>query len=232
MVEAVSAPYKRDLWQVAVPENPCFNPGKLFTFRGTFHTHPIRQRMCRTLAASDSGVCEELRKAFHSHTADDQERYIREILDAAFSLCPRGLSPSSYRLYESMQLGRCPVVISDHWIPPQGPDWEDFSIRIPEAGLEHLQPTLDERFQAAERMGRAAKENWDRFYAWPARYRTFLEMVLALQNSRKTHPEVAELQDIWHSRELMKLYDWTLPGRVRQRLTNMARRLLQQPPPT
>ncbi len=52
---------------------------------------------------------------------------------STFSLCPRGLGRSSYRLYESLSLGSIPVYIWDdvEWLPYSDEiDWDEISIRI------------------------------------------------------------------------------------------------------
>ncbi len=224
LVDASSAPYKRDLWQIPVPGEHNFATEKLFAFRGTFHTHGIRRKICRALQASPQGSFEELRKAFHSHDAMDQRVYIDEICSAAFSLCPRGLSPSSYRLYESMQLGRAPVVVSDAWIPPDGPDWDNFVIRVPEADTAQLLKLLQDRQHEAMILGRQAREAWEEFFSWPARYHTFLRLVLSLRQQQNQWRNMDELAEIWHSAPFHRLYDWTLGGRLRQRLSRLVRR--------
>jgi hypothetical protein len=47
-----------------------------------------------------------------------------------FVLCPRGYACSRWRLFETMMAGRVPVIISDQWVPPEGPAWERFSVRV------------------------------------------------------------------------------------------------------
>jgi len=125
-VDTVPIPYKWDLWKVTVPEADYRDTRYLYAFRGSFHSHIVRRRLKRVLRDDPEGLIEELPKTLHEHDENDQEAYIEAIRGAKFSICPRGISPSSYRLYESMQLGRCPVVVSDDWVPPDGPDWEEF----------------------------------------------------------------------------------------------------------
>jgi hypothetical protein len=47
-----------------------------------------------------------------------------------FSLCPRGYGATSYRLYESIQLGSIPVYVSDRHLLPWSDeiDWSDFCV--------------------------------------------------------------------------------------------------------
>ncbi len=168
-VRALPIPYKRDLWQIPVPNRFVYRPETLFAFRGTFHTHPVRKRICRVLSSTGLGICEELRKQFHSHDHNDQQRYLKEIRNACFSLCPRGISPSSYRLYESMQLGRCPVVIADDWVAPPGPDWSRFALFVAESDTRCLPEMLARVADQAKGKGRLAWEAWQEFFSWPRR---------------------------------------------------------------
>jgi hypothetical protein len=74
-----------------------------------------------------------------------RERY-REVLGRSrFVLCPRGRGTSSIRLYETLASGRVPVIISDEWVAPRGPDWDAFSIRWPEGRVSGLIEMLEER---------------------------------------------------------------------------------------
>jgi hypothetical protein len=231
LVPAQPIPYKRDLWQIPVPNTFEFRPESLFTFRGAFHTHSIRKRLCRIMSGVDKGQCEELRKAFHSHDARDQSRYIDEIRGARFSLCPRGLSPSSYRLYESMQLGRCPVVISDDWIAPNGPDWERFAIFVPESKIDQLPAILAREADHSEVRGRSAWAAWNEYFSWPRRWCYFLEQILDFQASTTGRPGYKGLQEIWRSHAFRQRYNWTLTGRAKQLLARRFRLLVENPPP-
>ena len=44
----------------------------------------------------------------------------------------RGAGTSSIRLFEMLEAGIAPVIISDDWIPPHGPRWDEFALRMPE----------------------------------------------------------------------------------------------------
>lgn len=226
---ALSGPYKRDLWQVPLPPSNRISPVRLFSFRGTLHTHPVRRTLFGILAGHPDGDVSELRKAFHSHTAADQNDYIQHILSAKFVICPRGLSSNSYRLFETMQLGRCPVVVSDGWIPPRGPDWQTFSIQVPESEVSTIPQRLKEVEHRAGEMGRLAASNWSRFFGWPARLDYFLGQLVDLHWDRSALPrqEFSECLRYWKSADFKRLYRWTLLGRLCQRLQ---RSFLAEPP--
>ncbi len=222
-------PYKWDLWKVPVPEAFAFNPSRLYAFRGTFHSHPIRKKMCRALATTGGGVCEELRKAFHSHDETDQLRYIEEIRDASFSLCPRGLSPSSYRLYESMQLGRCPVIISDDWVAPEGPDWNELAVFVRESEVRQLPRLLLDGLDGAEERGRLAAETWNALFCGDRRRAYLLEQAILLHNTKADALGYEALSDLWHGAAFRRRYGWTLARRGKSLVQRKLQAFIQQP---
>lgn len=96
-----------------------------------------------------------------AHQAD----YVRALQDAKFGLCPRGDAYSSMRLFETMRMGRVPVIISDEWIPPSGPAWDRFSVRIPEAEVHRIPEILRALETEAPVMGREARAVWQRYFS-------------------------------------------------------------------
>ena len=39
---------------------------------------------------------------------------------------------SSIRIFEMMEAGIAPVIMSNNWLPPVGPSWEEFALFVPE----------------------------------------------------------------------------------------------------
>jgi hypothetical protein len=63
-----------------------------------------------------------------------------------------------------MRASVAPVVLSDNWQRPVGPDWESCSIWVPEAQIRDLPRILDERGDAWCSMGRAAHEAFRMYF--------------------------------------------------------------------
>lgn len=124
-----------------------------------------------------------------------RQGYCEVMLESRFVLCPRGYGTSTYRCYESMELGRAPVILSDEWVAPNGPDWDDFSLRIPESEWEEIPRILAERAQDWQEMGHAARENWERWFAPAVQPAHALDMVEDLLTTR-TYDE-GGLHDLW-----------------------------------
>jgi Exostosin family len=93
------------------------------------------------------------------------EDYGETLHRSKFVVCPRGYGHSSVRLFEAMRVGRCPVIISDHWIPPTGVDWESCAIRIAEKDIRALPALLREREPDAAALGAAARDAWEKHFA-------------------------------------------------------------------
>lgn len=163
----------------------------LFSFMGSVRHAPVRAKLS-TLRHP---------RSFFQDTSEDFERILdrsmaqRERLDYArryaeltkaskFVLCPRGISPSSIRLFETMRMGRVPVILSDDWVAPVGPQWEKFSLRVGERDLADLPRLLEERESAAVDMGAAARLEWDRWFADEVLFHHLTELCLDIQRRR------------------------------------------------
>ena len=91
---------------------------------------------------------------------DGDPSYALALENSKFILCPKGLGPSSWRIYEAMKAGRVPVIISDKWIPPVGIDWNSFSLRVPETETNNIPAILRSIEQQAPEMGSIARSQF------------------------------------------------------------------------
>lgn len=94
------------------------------------------------------------RFSFELHAETSQaSRYI---------LAPRGYGPTSFRLYEAIQLGAVPVYITDDFILPWADElnWNEFCVLVDIAEISTLDSTLngisEVQYQAMVRAGREA----------------------------------------------------------------------------
>jgi hypothetical protein len=107
--------------------------------------------------------------------------YAEAILDSQFVLCPAGYGPSTYRLFEAMEMGRAPVILSDEWVPPPGPEWDEFSVRVPEGVVGQLPSILSKFSGRHEAMGRAARMAWEQWFAKPVCFHRLVELCADVQ---------------------------------------------------
>ncbi len=92
-----------------------------------------------------------------------KERYKEIVARSKFVLCPRGWGVSSFRLFETLAAGRVPVIVSDEWVAPRGPDWDACSVRIQESDVLNLARILEAREAQWPVMAQNAA---DTFRAW------------------------------------------------------------------
>ena len=110
--------------------------------------------------------------------------YAESILESQFVLCPGGYGPTSYRLFETMEMGRVPVILSDEWVPPSGPRWEEFSVRVPEHLVGELPIILKRLSDQHEEMGRRARVAWEQWFAKPVCFHRLVELCLEIQTTQ------------------------------------------------
>jgi hypothetical protein len=110
-------------------------------------------------------------------------KYAEAIQDSQFVLCPAGIGPATYRLFETMEMGRVPVVLSDDWVAPPGPPWKEFSIRIPERHANEVATILKEFSDRHEDMGLQARLAWERWFAKPVCFHRLVELCVDIQGT-------------------------------------------------
>jgi hypothetical protein len=196
----------RSGFYLSVLENPYtrFDPtlverDLLYTFIGSVKTAPVRAKLAtlqhpRSLFIDTSkeslpiqiAGTDEQRAAFWKRFADVASR-------SKFVLCPRGEGPSSMRLFEMMQMGRAPVILSDEWVPPVGPKWEEFSIRIPESQFASVPEILEKREGEAVALGLKARQEWEKWFAPEVIFDTVTDWCLQIKESRRVPERLAAL---------------------------------------
>ena len=110
------------------PGEPFDNKKYKVGFAGRLDTHPIRQVMYEKLKKFDD-------YKFYIDTNWKPDRFVdfREILfNSIFALAPRGFGPTSFRLYEAIEMGCIPIYIGDDfWLPFEKEiDWKKLSLLI------------------------------------------------------------------------------------------------------
>lgn len=164
----------------------------LFSFLGR-DCHPIRLQLFRQkFRRADILVQDTSDFNAFSHDpagkAAAQQNYYNISRRSRFILCPRGCGCSSIRLFEALHMGIAPIIVSDDWIPCEGPDWASFAIFVRETDL----PRLEEIAVAAEprfiELGRLARAAHEAFFA-PERYFNFL---VANANSIRAQRRIPE----------------------------------------
>jgi hypothetical protein len=170
--------------------DPGHSPSQLYSFLGAANAHPVRQRIMQ-LEDSDAILIDSHAESVAIERGElppvPQEefvaRYVRALRDCAFVLCPRGGGTSTFRLFETMMLGRVPVILSDQWVPPEGPAWESFSLRVAEDEVDTIPALLRRRAPDAREMGGAARAVWLDWFSQRASFHRTVEWCLDLAPS-------------------------------------------------
>ena len=164
---------------LGVYERPglAFDPDRraslLFSFAGSGSADPVRRAVLELSAAGALVVDSEIEPL-------DLGSYAATIHDSAFVLCPRGGGTATFRLFEAMMLGRAPVILSDDWVPPEGPLWDTFSLRVPEREVAGIPALLEAHRGEAERMGAAARAAWLQWFSPAAAFHRTVDSCLEL----------------------------------------------------
>lgn len=139
----------------------------LFSFVGNAGNHPVRRRIVEL--RHSRGVSADVAGGAWGSGREAVTRFVAEYADvmsrSRFALCPRGLGTSSIRLFESMQSGTVPVIVSDDWVEPAGPDWSAFSVRIAEADVDRIPMVLESLEERSGEMGGRARAAWEDWFS-------------------------------------------------------------------
>jgi hypothetical protein len=194
-------------------------PACLASFRGA-NSHPVRTRIFDLAPQWKDDVRLMRVDRWFNHTASEEAEYFKEILASKFVLCPRGIAPSSHRLYEVMQLGRVPVIISDTWVAPTGPAWPEFSIRVAESKLEIIPELLRGRSSVAHEMGEVARTQWEKWFSPETRMVVAAGAIEDLVLARPADFDaIAELRK-WTTFTRRWDMRWSFPQRAYKKLTS------------
>jgi Exostosin family len=114
-----------------------------------------------------------------------QKKYAETIAASHFGLCPRGASAGSLRLFEVMQIGVAPVLVSDKFMLPDGPDWDSFLIRVPERKIKHLAEILESHISESAERGRLARLAWEQWFSPPVMFNNIVATFATMAEQRK-----------------------------------------------
>jgi hypothetical protein len=186
----------------------------LFSFVGDARSAPVREAIGRLThpravirntsadPANAAGLPEESYERFRAD-------YARVLRDSAFVLCPRGAGASTFRVFEAMKAGRAPVILSDEWVPPEGPDWDRFALIVRERDVEQIPRLLERHEHLAEAMGTVARQQWELWFSESVCFHRIVEWCLSIRRTRR-----------WPERLMRRIVLWQLltPFNFRRKL--------------
>jgi hypothetical protein len=194
----------------------------LFSFLGRA-CNPLRRRMLQRRYTRLDVVVKDT-SAFNAFTHDPfgkasaQREYAEVLATSKFAVCPRGAGAASIRLFEAMSLGVCPVILSNDWILPRGPDWKSFALFVDEDDDANLEAIITQHEPEWRERGQRAREVFHQFFTGPAYARYLIDSALDLQRRRVVPERLVQL--FWPpalvalkvQRRLARLRHRTRPG--------------------
>lgn len=169
-------------------------PKLLFSFMGRA-SHKVRNKIFKL--KHEAAYIEDTSsfKSFFTKAEDDDSqfrKYIEVMLNSMFILCPAGSGTSSIRLFETMRIGRVPIILSDQYVFPEGPEWHRFSIQIPERQVHAIPEVLEEYAPRWEKMSTEAHRNWREWFAPDVLFHHNMEQCASILASRP-HRNIYEI---------------------------------------
>lgn len=162
----------------------------LFSFIGR-NCHPVRDAIFQLTPHRTDVLIEDSSDfdVWSNNKSDDfDERllsYTKAIQSSKYSLCPRGYGASSIRLFESMKLGVCPVIITDEWKLPEGPDWNACSLIISEKQVNNLEKLISQREEDYLELGINAAKTYNQYFSKKTHFNWIVGTCLSIQESQK-----------------------------------------------
>ena len=108
------------------------------------NTHEIRRKLDQQLK-DDKNYYFEM-SGWEINIPKHKEINFKDITErSVFTLCPRGDGPTSFRMYEAMQLGSIPVYVYNvKWIPYEKElNWIDLCVFVNENEISHIKDILE-----------------------------------------------------------------------------------------
>ena len=191
----------RFLCEVAHPDpiGPATPKRYLFSFLGG-STSLVRKHLFNLNFQRDDILIENTSAYLHwddtqPDRLDRQRRYAEAIAASHFALCPRGAGTSSIRFFEAMSAAVAPVLISDDYPLPPGPDWSKFLLRVRERDISRLPAILEAELPTASERGRLARKAMDEHFAIPLEFDRIVELAaLSLDHAPPTESAFRRLQ--------------------------------------
>jgi Exostosin family len=210
-------------------EKKDIEPQLLFSFRGAASSS-VRKKIFEA-SFSGSNISIQQINQWCNHSIDEKLLYAEEIVNSKFVLCPGGNCPASVRLFETMKMGRVPVILSDEWVAPEGPSWQDFSIQVSESRVHELPEIIKTYEPYAFTMGKLARQAWENWFSPDLIYIRMLNYIESIYLARDINHDEQKYQKEWLSCKFQWERGWTPPQRLFGKLQRNLTKLTQSAKP-
>ena len=115
-------------------------------------TLKIRTKLEDRITSNEKFYIKNITSMSSSISKENLELFEKLIKESYFSICPRGYGPTSFRLYESIQMGTVPIYISDKFFLPyiEFLDWSEFAILLKSRKISSLPRKLNNLIESGE----------------------------------------------------------------------------------
>ena len=156
-----------------------FKKSYLASFVGS-NTHPIRTMMAEA-CKNVSEISIKMKGWSPAVSETDFHSFLESATQSEFCLCPRGYGLNSFRLYEAMQLGCIPVIITDEFYLPWQDElnWNEFSVLISKDNIPNIADILKTyKPEDINRMRNKIKEIYPMYFTMDGLYKNILKRLV------------------------------------------------------
>ena len=185
-------------------------------FVGAVNTHPIRGKLISYLSEEKlwSIIIMLIRGEFHGPVIDGTERIKRELQfnnamkRSPMTFCPRGTGMHSNRFFQTMSLGRVPILIAEHCALPfeEEINYEDFCFNLSYDRLDKISRILD---TGDKELGKMCKSSYKIYSEYLSLESYGIKLVSFLKKNKEKIYEHRKNDGIFHCQLQMEcLYDY------------------------
>jgi hypothetical protein len=179
------------------------NPELLYSFLGSPNS-PVRREILRI--KHPKGYVRPTGN-FYAHNDFEVEKveYADILSNSKYVLCPKGAGTSSFRIFEVMQAGRVPVIISDDWVPPEGPEWNKLAVFVLEKDVVDIASILERDQHNWTERATLSRQAWEAFFSPNVIFNYLIDCVVDIKkNSLKLNKSLYISHKIARTRFLFR----------------------------
>jgi hypothetical protein len=162
----------------------------LFSFMGRI-SHPVRRRLLQMSFPKEDVVIVDTSTYNHFQTGPKerspwQDEYWPVAERSKYVLCPSGSGATcGTRLFDMMQAGIAPVIICDKWVPPLGPNWNEFALFVAERDIKYLYGIIKERDSEWKMRGQKARQAHENWFAAETYWKSLIDSIRKIQQQQR-----------------------------------------------
>ena len=188
-----------------IDASPSDEPDILFSFMGNSQISLRRKMLCLRSSRAIFVDTSSFNPFLAANDGDHRTRYAGLLRRTKFVLCPRGSGTSSIRLFETLREGRVPVIVSDQWVAPEGPDWSSCSLRLNERDISGIEQLTEDAEPRWPELAANARKVWNEWFADEVLFDRLVDELAQIIEDRKVSEGIAQhLPDVnewsWRAR--------------------------------